>query len=106
MTATTEPPTEIRQAAVSAALARAWGVELLGDVDGSGYEKGAALVRRADGQTVQLGPMMDALLECVHGQRTIAELSACMSEKSGRAFDEDHVVALARKLGAPTTTGG
>lgn len=106
MTASTEMPTEIRQAPVSAALARAEGVELLGDVHGSGYENGAALVRRADGQMVQLGPMMYALLECVDGQRSITELSSCMSERAGRRFDEEHVVALARKLGAQGLLAG
>ena len=106
MTASTEAATEIREAPVSAALARAEGVELLGDVHGSGYERGAALVRRADGQMVQLGPLMYALLECVDGQRSITELSSCMSEQIGRDFDEEHVVALAQKLGAQGLLAG
>jgi putative peptide zinc metalloprotease protein len=106
MTASTEARTEIREAPVSAALARAEGVELLGDVHGSGYENGAALVRRADGQMVQLGPLMYALLECVDGQRSISELSACLSEQVGRDFDEEHVVALAEKLGAQGLLAG
>ena len=44
-------------------LGRAEGIELLGHVDGSGYKAGAALVRRADGQMVQLGALLYALLE-------------------------------------------
>ena len=106
MTATTEAATEVREAPVPAALARAAGVELLGDVHGSGYENGAALVRRADGQMVQLGPLMYALLECIDGTRSISELAACASEQTGRELDEEHVVALAEKLGAQGLLAG
>jgi putative peptide zinc metalloprotease protein len=98
MTTTAEPRTETAQAATPSTLDRAEGVELLGDVHGSGYKEGAALVRRADGQMVQLGTLMYALLECVDGQKRPSELAATLSEKLGRNVDEDHVAALARKL--------
>ena len=75
------------------ALARAEGLELLGEVSGSGYKDGAALVRRADGQMVQLGPLMYALLEAIDGERDHAALAAAMSERLGRRLDEEHVVA-------------
>src|SRR6478609_1371678 len=77
------------------ALARAAGVELLGDVHGSGYERGAALVRRADGQMVQLGPLMYALLECVDGRRSLEQLSEAMCERLGRGCDVEQVRELA-----------
>jgi putative peptide zinc metalloprotease protein len=79
-------------------LAPAAGLELLGAVPGSGYENGAALVRRADGQTVQLGPLMYALLEELDGHRDSTELSEAMCDKLGRACDERHVEAIAQKL--------
>ncbi|MCW2960934.1 MAG: hypothetical protein JWM90_1321, partial [Thermoleophilia bacterium] len=79
-------------------LAPADGLELLGAVSGSGYAQGAALVRRADGQMVQLGPLVYALLEEVDGERDTGELSAAMCEKLGRACDERHVAAIAEKL--------
>ena len=47
---------------------------------------------------VQLGPLMYALLECVDGQRDVAELAGCLSERLGRRFDEEHVARLAEKL--------
>ena len=56
-------------------LARVEGLELLGEVSGSGYKQGAALVRRADGQMVQLGPLMFTLLEEIDGQKDNAELA-------------------------------
>src|SRR3954471_10547120 len=98
MTASAEARTEIFEAPVSTALARAEGVKLLGDVHGSGYENGAALVRRADGQMVQLGPLMYALLECVDGRRSLDELAECMTAQLGKRFDAEHVQKLAEKL--------
>ena len=50
------------------ALGRAEGLELLGEVSGSGYKEGARLARRADGQMVQLGPLMYGLLEEIDGR--------------------------------------
>ena len=95
MTATAEPhaapPAEV-------ILGRAEGVELLGEVHGSGYKEGAALVRRADGQMVQLGPLMYALLESIDGRRTIPELSTALCERLGRACDDEVVTGLANKL--------
>src|ERR1700761_4185527 len=99
MTATAEPPAAQVEAPAQGALDRAEGVELLGEVHGSGYKEGAALVRRGDGQMVQLGPLMYALLECVHGRRGPGDLAACLSEAVGRDLDEEHVVRLAEKLG-------
>ncbi len=98
MTTTAEPRAELEGAAGRGALDRARGVELLGDFDGSGYEEGSALVRRADGQMVQLGPLMYALLDCVDGQRDVSALAGCLSERLGRELDEQHVVRLAEKL--------
>src|SRR3954463_6455921 len=105
MTATAEPHSPV-EAPTTGALDRADGVELLGDVHGSGYKEGAALVRRADGQMVQLGPLMYALLDCVDGRREVAELTECLSEQLGRGFDEEHVVRLAEKLAAQGLLAG
>src|SRR4051812_5725856 len=82
----------------TAPLARADGLELLGDVSGSGYKEGAALVRRADGQMVQLGPLVYALLEAVDGQRDDAAVAAAMSERLGKGVDAEHIALLGEKL--------
>src|ERR687898_2205174 len=79
-------------------LGRAEGIELLGPVEGSGYKAGAALVRRADGQMVQLGTLLYDLLECIDGERNLDELAAALSEKTGRRVEQQHVIALAEKL--------
>src|SRR3954447_20305179 len=88
------------------ALARAAGVELLGPVHGSGYRDGAALVRRADGQMVQLGPLMYGLLECIDGRRSLDELAAATSDRLGRRLDADQVRTLAEKLAAQGLLSG
>jgi len=98
MTATAEPSAEKVEAPRQGGLDRAEGIELLGPVHGSGYKEGAALVRRADGQVVQLGPLMYSLLENIDGRRTPAELAESLSDCVGRECDEEHVLALAQKL--------
>jgi len=80
------------------ALAPAEGLELLGEVSGSGYNEGTRLVRRADGQMVQLGPLMYGLLEEIDGERDHAALAAAMSERLGRRLEVDHVDRIGEKL--------
>ena len=105
MTATAEPRVEPASSTPSA-LDRAEGVELLGDVSGSGYKDGVSLVRRADGQMVQLGPLMYGLLASVDGKQSLDELAATMCERLGRPCDAEHVRALAEKLAAQGLLAG
>src|SRR4051794_32094156 len=81
MSATVDRPAAPVATEAPPALARAEGLELLGDVSGSGYKQGAALVRRSDGQMVQLTPLMYGLLEQADGERDHAALAAAMSER-------------------------
>src|SRR3954466_8704525 len=106
MSATLQPAAGTVEAQRNAALDRADGVELLGDVHGSGYKDGAALVRRADGQVVQLGPLMYALLDSVDGRRSNTELAGLLSERLGRGCDEEHVARLSEKLAAQGLLAG
>src|SRR3954464_12764682 len=78
--------------------ARVPGLELLGVVSGSGYKEGAALVRRADGQMVQLGPLMYALLAEIDGRRDHAALADAVSERLGRRLEPEQVAVLGEKL--------
>src|SRR3954454_3800639 len=98
MSATVSRPAAHAITAPPGALARAAGLELLGDVSGSGYKQGAALVRRADGQMVQLTPLMYGLLQEADGQRDHAALAAAMSERLGRRLEAEHVARIAEKL--------
>src|SRR3954452_17400954 len=88
------------------ALRLADGLELLGEVHGSGYKEGAALVRRADGQMVQLGPLMFGLLASIDGRRDVDELADALSERLGRQVESENVVALADMLAAQGLLAG
>lgn len=99
MSATVDRPVATIAPDAPGTFARAEGLGLLGDVSGSGYKEGAALVRRADGQMVQLGPLMYGLLEEIDGRRDHEALAAAMSERLGRRLDAEHVVRLGEKLG-------
>src|SRR5206468_6913408 len=103
MTATAEPPARPVEGVT---LNRAEGVELLGVVHGCGYRDGAALVRRADGQMVQLGQLMYGLLESVDGERDTPTLAEALSDRLGRRVQPEHVVRLAQKLAAQGLLAG
>src|SRR5215212_6738591 len=77
-----------------ASLHRAAGVQLIGEMAGSGYRVPPSLVRRADGQTIQLTPLLYALLREIDGRRTTAEVSAAVSESTGRTVSEENVRQL------------
>src|SRR3954454_11708401 len=106
MSVTVERPVVAPAAPAPRALGLGEGLELLGEVHGSGYKDGAALVRRADGQMVQLGPLMYALLESVDGRRDVDALAGAMSQRLGRQVEREHVLALADKLAAPGLLAG
>lgn len=72
----------------------ATGVELLGAMAGSGYREAPALVRRADGQTVQVTPTLYALLESIDGERDAARLAEVLGDRIGMAVDPEQVTFL------------
>jgi putative peptide zinc metalloprotease protein len=74
--------------------ARADGVQLIGQSEGSGYREPPSLVRRADGQTLQLTPLLYAVLEAVDGRRTEEDIAAHASAASGRLISADNVRTL------------
>ncbi len=81
--------------------ARADGVQLLGEVQGSGYRRPPALARREDGQVVQLTPLLHQVLVAVDGRRTVAEVAEAVSDASGRLVRPDDVRQLLDALAAP-----
>src|SRR3954452_16193496 len=78
-------------------LARADGVELLGEVPGSGYRRPPALARRGDGQVVTLTPLLHQVLEAVDGRRTLAEVAEQVTAASGRLVGPDDVGHLVER---------
>src|SRR5690348_11356353 len=61
---------------------------------GSGYRHPPALVRRADGQTLQLTPLLYLVLEQVDGTKDCAAIAAAVSAEYGRTVDATAVREL------------
>jgi len=70
------------------------GTQLLGTAQGSGYVTPPALVRRGDGQVLQLTPLLYAVLEAVDGTRDADAVAAAASEATGRGMAADDVMTL------------
>ena len=89
---------------------RASGVRLIGEMKGSGYRDPPALARRADGQTIQLTPLVYLALEAIDGDSSYANLARTVSERFGRTVSEENVRALVadqlRPAGLVTLTDG
>ena len=75
-------------------LARADGVELLGEVPGSGYRRPPALARRADGQVLSLTPLLQEVMLAVDGRARVEEVAERVSASTGRLVRPDDVRQL------------
>jgi putative peptide zinc metalloprotease protein len=69
-------------------------VELIGEYEGSGYKEAPYIARRADGQVVQLAPLLYVIAELADGQRTNEEIAAAVSEAIKRGVSADNVRQL------------
>jgi putative peptide zinc metalloprotease protein len=76
------------------ALVRADGIELIGEMVGSGYRQPPALVRRGDGQTFQLTPVVYAVLEAIDGRRDAEGVAQRVTERLSRTVTAGNVEAL------------
>jgi putative peptide zinc metalloprotease protein len=74
--------------------ARPAGLELIGEMAGSGYRTPPSLVRRQDGQTLQLTPLLYAVLEAVDGKRGYPQIAELVSARTGRTISATDVLAL------------
>ncbi|MGN6130022.1 MAG: hypothetical protein ACTHOK_06740, partial [Nocardioidaceae bacterium] len=71
--------------------ARADGVTMVGEMAGSGYREPPALVRRGDGQTLQLSPLLYLVLAASDGTRDFDAVAAAVSQGYGRTVSADNV---------------
>lgn len=74
--------------------ARASGVELLGELDGSGFEQTPFLARRADGQTIQLTDLLYFVLEAIDGRRDLDDIAEAVSDRVGKRASADDITFL------------
>jgi putative peptide zinc metalloprotease protein len=70
------------------------GLELIGRFEGSGFKDPPYIVRRPDGQVVQLPELLYRLLELIDAETGPDELARRMSEAIGRGVDGDAVRLL------------
>ena len=67
---------------------------MIGEMEGSGYRTPPALARRADGQVVQLTPLLYAVLEASNGTRTDAEVADVVSRQTGQTVTAENIRTL------------
>jgi putative peptide zinc metalloprotease protein len=70
------------------------GVQLIGEAKGSGYKEAPSLVRRSDGQTIQLTRLLYLVLEAIDGQRGPEEIAGHTSRSFGRLVSAENVRTL------------
>jgi putative peptide zinc metalloprotease protein len=84
--------------AVDAPLRIAAGTELLGQFHGAGVERPEYLLRRSDGQIVQITELLHLLAVHLDGERDLDEVAAAVTRASGRAVDGGDVRMLVDRL--------
>ena len=67
------------------------GVELLGEYKGSGYSQPPSLVRRADGQVIQMSPLLYQVACRIDGSRGPVAIAELVSGDLGRSLTADQV---------------
>src|SRR5215210_4124462 len=85
----TEPPLQLAE-----------GIELVGEYKDSGFKTPPWIVRRADGQVIQLPRLLYLIAEQADGRRTHAAIGEHVSRAIQRGVDADAVEALAANLRA------
>ncbi len=70
------------------------GLELIGEYEGSGFKEPPSLARRADGQMIQLTPLLYLVAKHADGERDEEAIAVAVSEEYGRAVTADNVRTL------------
>src|SRR5687768_6266925 len=68
--------------------------ELISQSQRPGYRTPPALVRRADGQVIQLTQLLHLVLSAIDGQRTAGEIADKVSTAYGKTVSEDNIETL------------
>ena len=73
------------------------GVQLIGEYEDSGFRNPPSIVRRADGQVIQLPDLLYQVLVRADGRLTFAEIADEVSHAVGRGVSADNVAFLAEE---------
>ncbi len=86
------------------------GVELLGEYQNSGYSQPPSLIRRPDGQVIQMSPLLYRVICWIDGSRGPDAIAERVSEDLGRSLNADQVryliTAKLLPLGVVVAAGG
>jgi putative peptide zinc metalloprotease protein len=86
------------------------GVELIGEYEGSGFKVPPSIVQRADGQVIQLPPLLYSVATRMDGHHDVDEIANDVSDEIGRDLDGSQVQYLIddklRPLGILTEPDG
>ena len=106
-TAPASPPAGLPRPADPPQLAD--GVELLGEYRDSGYSQPPSLVRRPDGQVIQMSPLLYRVTCRIDGSRDAAAIAGLVSSDLGRSLTAEQVrhlvTAKLQPLGIIATQG-
>lgn len=99
---TTDPLSSSSAATRAAGCARprlAEGIDLIGEYEGSGFKETPHIARRADGQVLQLSPLLFEIAQASDGERDERAIAELAGERIGRGVSADNVRFLVeRKL--------
>jgi putative peptide zinc metalloprotease protein len=70
------------------------GVELIGEYQGSGFQEPRYIVRRADGQVIQLPRLLYLLAASLDGRRDLAQVAGVLSTEFGKVVQAEQVAYL------------
>ncbi len=81
-------------AVVGVAPRLAEGTELIGEYQGSGFQEPRYILRRVDGQVIQLPRLLYLLASSLDGRRDLGQVAALLSADFGRVVQADQVSYL------------
>ena len=84
----------VADAAVGGVPRLAEGVELIGEYQGSGFQEPRYILRRSDGQVIQLPRLLYLLASSVDGRRDLKQVAALLSAEFGRPVAAQQVSYL------------
>src|SRR4051812_26399382 len=70
------------------------GIELIGDYEGSGFKEPPSLIRRADGQVIQLPTLLYEVASRAEGRHSFDDIAAAVSRSIRRQLDAEQVQFL------------
>lgn len=91
------PATPAPSAPTTSVPRRRTGLELLGEFKGSGFREPQYLVRRADGQVIQLSRLLYAVVQSADGGRDLDAIAAAVRRDTGRGVHAEHVRFLVQQ---------